>query len=168
VRDGPFRVGVADELHKPGHQRRITVGGVLPGLALSTAEVPEGAEVTADLALEAMTDARVTVTGVVSVPYVGTCRRCLQAVAGVAEAHVQEVFEHDPVEEADTYPLDGDHADLEPMVRDAVLLSLPLAPLCRPDCPGPDPDGHPVIVGGATAEPASDPRWAALGDLKFD
>ena len=33
-------------------------------------------------------------------------------------------------------PSPGDQLDLEPMVREAVLLELPLAPLCRPDCAG--------------------------------
>jgi uncharacterized protein len=51
------------------------------------------------------------------------------------------------------------------MVRDAVLLSLPLAPLCDAACPGPEPDAHPLLT-----EPpeAVDDRWAALRELKFD
>ena len=63
---------------------------------------------------------------------------------------MQEVFEHAARSTGETYPLDGDEVDLEPLVRDAVLLSLPLAPLCRPRLPGSRPDGHPVLVGGAT------------------
>jgi uncharacterized protein len=82
---------------------------------------------------------------------------------------VQEVFEPSPSDEADTYPLGADRVDLEPMLRDTLLLALPIAPLCRDDCPGPDPDEHPVAVeGGETADAPPDPRWAALGDLRFD
>ena len=69
----------------------------------------------------------------------GTCRRCLEPVEGEAEASVKEIFERHPVE-GETYLLDGESIDLEPLVRDAVLLALPLAPLCREDCPGPAPE----------------------------
>jgi uncharacterized protein len=51
------------------------------------------------------------------------------------------------------------------MVRDALLLALPLAPLCEEACAGPEPGGHPLGAGG---EPVPDDRWAALKDLKFD
>ena len=36
----------------------------------------------------------------------------------------------------EAYPLTGDELDLEPLARDAVLLELPLAPLCSEDCRG--------------------------------
>jgi uncharacterized protein len=107
--------------------------------------------------------------------WTGECRRCLEATGGELEATLSEVFEPDPVE-GETYPLGRDHLDLEPAVREALALALPLAPLCDEACAGPDPGGHPVTVepddtddesddhGG---EPA-DPRWAALDQLRFD
>ena len=91
-------------------------------------------------------------------------------------AEVREVFEPRPVE-GETYPLADDTVDLEPMVRDAVLLALPLAPLCGDDCLGPAPDVFPAVVEGdgpvddgdrEAAEPPADPRWAALDELRFD
>ena len=174
---GPFVVGVTDQVRHPGTQHRVEVRGPLPGLALSTAWVPDDAEVAADLVLEAMTDGRVTATGRIAAPWVGECRRCLQPVTGVTDTRVQEVFEAHPVE-GDTYLLDADRVDLEPLVRDAVLLALPLAPLCRPDCPGPDPE-HPVVVegelddegpgaGDGEDDQPADPRWAGLRELHFD
>jgi uncharacterized protein len=90
-------------------------------------------------------------------------------VRGVAEAAVREVFESHPDPDGETYRLEHDRVDLEPMIRDATLLALPLAPLCRPDCPGPDPE-HPVVLEGSE-EPTDtpvDPRWASLRDLRFD
>lgn len=187
-RHGPLVVGVADQLRHPGSQRRVHVTAPLSGLAISTARVPDGTEVDLEVAIEALADGRITVTGWVGAPFEGTCRRCLEPVAGRAEAKVQEVFESAPVE-GETYPLVGEQLDLEPLVRDAVLLSLPLAPLCRFDCPGPDPEHHPVVVatdpalapgsdgghdddlddvGGEDDDPPSDPRWAALRELRFD
>jgi uncharacterized protein len=45
---------------------------------------------------------------------------------------------------------------------------LPLAPLCRDDCRGPDPERFPALSESDEANPAIDPRWAALGELHFD
>jgi uncharacterized protein len=87
-------------------------------------------------------------------------------VEGELALDVQEVFERDPDPDAETYRLDGDRIDLEPMLRDALLLALPLAPLCDEACPGPDPEAHPVGTGDD--EPAADPRWSALDSLHFD
>jgi uncharacterized protein len=61
--------------------------------------------------------------------------------------------------------------DLEPMVRETVLLNLPIAPLCREDCAGPDPSRFPTTVEvepQPDAEPPADPRWAALSEITFD
>lgn len=173
---GPFVLTVTEQRRNPGVQRPVHVEGPLVDLATSSAGVPEGTDVVADLVLEAMTDGRLTVTGAVQAPWEGECRRCLRPVRGVVEAPVQEVFEDHPAPDAETYRLDGDRVDLEPMVRDAVLLALPLAPLCEEDCAGPDPDEHPVggavaaerTAGEQEAEPPVDPRWAKLADLRFD
>ena len=162
----PFVVNVTTERRSPGVQRRVHVEGHLPDLGTSAAAVPTGADIAGDVTVEAMTDGRVTVTGTLRAPWRGECRRCLEDVEGEVEVEVQEVFEPHPPEEAETYPLDGDTVDLEPMVRDAVLLALPLAPLCQDECVGPDPE-HPVVVGDV-AEGVDDPRWEALKQLRFD
>jgi uncharacterized protein len=75
------------------------------------------------------------------------------------------VFEPDPVE-GETYPLGREDLDLGPAVREALALALPLAPVCRDDCPGADPEAHPVVTEDDA--PAADPRWAALDGLRFD
>jgi uncharacterized protein len=169
---GSFVVGTAELRRLPGHPRPVSVSGSLAGLALSESWIPDDAEVTADLQLEVVADGHLTATGVVRAPWQGWCRRCLQAVHDEIEADVKEVFEPSPTDDADTYPLGADRVDLEPMLRDTLLLALPIAPLCRDDCQGPDPEEHPVAVddenGGDEAEAAPDPRWAALGDLRFD
>ena len=165
----PFVVGIAEQRRTPGRVRMVTVAGALPGIALSDAEVPDGAGVSAELGLEILVDGHLTAAGTVRAPWEGRCRRCLQPVGGTLEVAVSEVFEPNPADDAETYPLGADRVDLEPMLRDALLLALPLAPLCRDDCPGPDPEQHPVTVADDTPdEPAGDPRWAALGELRFD
>ena len=79
---------------------------------------------------------------------------------------LREVFSDSPVDD-DLLSIDGDVIDLEPVVRDAAVLALPVAPLCGEDCLGPDPDHFPVGTGDG-AERAVDPRWSALDELRFD
>ncbi len=166
----PFEVSVVELRRRPGARREVSVAGPLGPLEISSAKVPSGAEITAAVVVEAILDGAVTVTGVVRAPYEGECRRCLGTVRGFVEADVKEVFEPRPVE-GETYPLDGDHVDLSAMARDAVLLSLPLAPLCAQGCAGPEPEHHPVAIEGETDDDGKgpvDPRWAGLGQLHFD
>ncbi|MFZ6004897.1 MAG: YceD family protein [Actinomycetota bacterium] len=169
-----LRIGVMELRRRPGTQRDVRLAVALEGLAISSAEVPAGAEVVVDAVLEA-SDGAVTIKGSVAAPWVGECRRCLEPVEGVLEVALDEIFESKPTE-GETYPLVDDEVDLEPVLRDAVLLSLPLAPLCRQDCPGPAPEQFPAIAaddqdrseGDASGEHVPDPRWAALEQLKFD
>jgi len=165
-----LRIGVMELRRRPGTQRDVHVATSLPDLRITASGVPEDREVSVDAVLEAI-EGGVTISGTVTAPWVGECRRCLDPVEGVIEAVLSEVFEPHPVE-GETYPLEADEVDLERVVRDAVLLSLPLAPLCRPDCPGPAPASFPTRIEGdddlEPEEQALDPRWSALEQLKFD
>ena len=162
----PLQVGVSELLRHPGTRRPFHTDVVLDGLAVSTARVPDGAPVHVDLVLESLSSA-LTATGTVRVAWEGACRRCLDPVEGETEADVTaEVFERRPTE-GETYPLVGEQIDLEPLVRDAVLLALPLAPLCADDCLGPAPEEFPTGAP-VDGEAPRDPRWAALDDLSFE
>jgi uncharacterized protein len=162
-----LRVGVMELRRRPGTQRDVVVATPLPGLAVTGAHVPDDAPLELDATLESI-DGAVTVTGTVRVHWSAECRRCLDPVEGTAVVDLREVFEVHPID-GETYPIDGDEVDLEPVVRDAALLNLPLSVLCRPDCEGPVPEVLPVVVDGDQAdEPAGDPRWAALDALRLD
>ena len=125
--------------------------------------------VAVDIELES-TSTTVSVTGVVLFESSAECRRCLRGVSDSHRIEVREVFEEHWTE-GETYALiphaAGTMIDLEPMVREAVLLTLPLAPLCGPSCVGPDPDRFPT---GPASDPAPvrDPRWAALDELDLN
>ena len=165
----PLELGVTEQLRHPGVRRSIERSVAIPGLSTSSASVPDGAEVGLSGVVEA-TGADVVVTGTLEVPWTGECRRCLAPVEGRQQVEVREVFARHPVE-GETYPLANDTIDLEPMVREAVLLALPLAPLCATECAGPDPDRFPASAhtdGTDDPPPVRDPRWAALDDLRFD
>jgi uncharacterized protein len=168
VRTGRLVVDVSELRRRAGNRKRIQRSALLSGLVVADVAVMEDAAVEVEGVMEAISD-QVVLAGTVRADWVGSCRRCLDEVTGRVEVTIREVFDPHPVE-GETYPLTGDTLDLEPMVRDTVLLNLPLAPLCDDACPGPDPE-HPVgggpADGGAEGE-AGDPRWSALRDLRFD
>lgn len=168
----PLQIGVADLRSRPGSRRLVERSIVSEGAATSSAAVAPGTEVAVSVEIEAVAGG-VVATGSIRMAWTGACRRCLEEIEGEVEVSVREVFEERPTE-GETYPLRDDVVDLEPMVNDALLLALPLAPLCRPDCSGPAPDAFPTGPTAAapsdpeTSDPPTDPRWAALEDLHFD
>jgi len=133
--------------------------------------VPAGADVALDMRFEAVSEG-VLVTGSAVAPLTGECARCLDPVTSSTEVSFQELYRYlpDPGEdEADEERfLDGDLLDLEPAFRDAVVLALPLSPLCREDCPG-----LCVECGARLADAGPrhghgediDPRWGLLRQL---
>jgi uncharacterized protein len=134
--------------------------------------VPVGAELALDLRLESVMDG-VLVTGTVTAPVLGECGRCLTEVRDTLAVPLQELFLYpeasaDREQDEDELPqLVGDLLDLSPTLRDAVVLALPLTPLCREDCEGlcatcgerledlPEDHGHDT----------TDARWGALAGL---
>ncbi len=171
---GAIVVHVTELRRRPGTRKPVQRTVAAHGLALSTAEVPEGADIDLDLVLESIPDG-VVVDGTVAAPWQGECRRCLGSVEGSLSLDLREIFEPHPTE-GETWPLRGDDLDLGPMVHDAVLLALPLAPLCGEACRGPAPEEFPAVLEtsaeGASEDGANrrgdgppDPRWAALAAL---
>jgi uncharacterized protein len=138
-------------------------------LGLDLVRVPAGAELKLDLRLESVTEG-VLVTGSVTAPISGECGRCLDPVSDQIAVELCELFAYpdsatdETSSEDEVYRIDGDYLDVEPVVRDAVVLALPWTPLCRPDCGGLCPTcGQRLddLPEGHTHE-VLDPRWAAL------
>jgi uncharacterized metal-binding protein YceD (DUF177 family) len=109
-------------------------------------------------------------SGEVDVPVTGSCARCLEPIEDTLELDVQELFAYEgstteaTSEEDEVRRVEGEHIDLEPMVRDLVVLSLPLAPTCTEDCAGLCVDcGQRLddLPADHTHEQL-DPRWAGL------
>ena len=161
----PFVVGVADIVHKPGARRHERITAPVAGLAVTGSHVAEGAEVTLDLWLESVHDG-VLATGTAATAWTGECRRCLNEATGDLEVHFRELFEEAPTE-GDSYPLRHEQVDLEPLAREAVLLELPQAPLCKEECRGLCPRcGADLNEGDCDCEPERDPRGAALDAIR--
>ncbi|QEO16291.1 DUF177 domain-containing protein [Agromyces intestinalis] len=128
--------------------------------------VREGSEIDLDVRIESVHEG-VLVSAEVDAVAEGECGRCLIDIALPVEVEFQELFAYNSGE-AFEYEVQDDHVDLESLIRDAVVLALPFQPVCRPDCPGLDPEtglrlaDHPELV---TPE-QRDPRWAALAGFQ--
>lgn len=179
---GALRVDITAHKREPGTARPF-VGhfAAPPDLGLPSVEVSVEAFAT-DLNLEFVGN-QLIVTGTIDAEWHAPCRRCLESVGESVSIPVKEIFELEPVD-GETYRREEDYADLRPMVLEAILLALPLAPLCAPDCSGPDPDRYRTTVAETAGQSADvgegsqreadtaapitkDPRWAALDDLTF-
>lgn len=162
----PWLVPVTALRRAVGTQQREQRSGQLGGLRVADTVVPPEAVATVDVVLSVVVGG-VEAEGTVTAPWRAECRRCLRPLGGTVEVPVRELYRPGDDDE-ETYSLRGDMLDLEPLARDAVLLSLPLAPLCRDDCAGLCPTcGADLADGDCGCAPAAgDPRWAGLDVLR--
>jgi len=160
-----MRILVADLLDHVGARRPVALEVHFEGIGSGEVKVPAAAPITLDLIAERVPEG-VVVRGMVGAPWTAACMRCLVPAEGHVDVHVDELFEATP-EPGETYLLDGDHIDLEPMVRDAIVLELPTVPHCRTNCAGlcPQCGADRNLTDCGCVEDDSDPRWAALGSL---
>jgi len=132
--------------------------------------IPQGAELDLEVRLESVTEG-VLVTAAVTAPVAGECARCLEPVSQTLRVRCRELFSYEQNggdTDAGGYSLDGDLLDLEPALRDALVLALPLAPRCQEDCPGLCAEcGVRLAQAGPGHHhgPDLDPRWAALREI---
>ena len=158
---------------RPGSLRPVQLPAPAPeGLGGEMIGGPPGAVLDLDLRLESVMEG-VLVSGTATALLTGECGRCLEPISDTLVVDLQELFAYEDSttdltgEDDETARMEGDFLDLEPVLRDAVVLALPLTPLCRQDCAGlcarcgerldDLPEDH--------AHDAPDPRWAALQGL---
>lgn len=141
------------------------------GIGTDVIGVPPGSSVEFELRLESVVEG-VLVTGSAEVTLTGQCGRCLESISFDEEIDLQELYLYPDKEPDDEEAsrLEDDLLDLEPLLRDTVVLDLPYTPLCRPDCAGLCPD----CGANLNADPDHahddriDPRWAGLSGWTAD
>jgi uncharacterized protein len=139
------------------------------GLGMPVIGLPAGERIVVDVRLESVVEG-VLVSGTASAMVTGECARCLDLVTDRLEVELTELFAYpDTATDGTTDPDEvsrvvDDLVDLEPVVRDAVLLALPQAPLCQEGCLGlcPECGGKRAELGADHRHETIDPRWAAL------
>ena len=169
----PLVVSVTNLIHRPGTMATHTEVVPAPAdLGNALIGVEEGSDIDLDIRMESVVDG-ILVTGSVVVDVHGECSLCLDPIDYEMSANIQELFVFEkapaggPEDEVDEqYAVEDDSIDLEPALRDAVILQLPFQPVCRDTCQGlcadcgarleDDPGHHHEVL---------DPRWSALQGL---
>lgn len=167
----PWIVPVHDLVRRAGEMSQLNRELPAPAdLGIQLMRVPEGDPIDVNLRLESVVEG-IWVSGDVHAKTVGECARCLRDLTGPTDFQLQELFYY-PGKDADDDALfiADDAIDLDPPLRDAIVLELPFAPLCKPDCLG-----LCVVCGfdlnedpHHAHEEQIDARWESLKDLKFD
>ncbi len=157
----------------PGSARTLTRTVAAPDhMGVELVRVPVGAELELEVRLEGVTEG-VLVTVLVTAPLAGECARCLEPFTSAAQVRFQELFA--PVQDAgdaddtDSYPLDGSGLlNLEPALRDAMVLELPLSPLCEAGCRGlcAECGARLADAGPAHSHEVRGIMWSALRDFR--
>ena len=143
---------------------------ISPGLGYGEViSAPPGADVDLQLRAESVIEG-VLISGSATVAVRGECSRCLDAVTDEVTAAYSELFAYPDSATDSTTQVDevsrivDDLIDIQPVVHDALLLAMPQAPLCEPDCLGlcPECGGRRADLGPDHGHETIDPRWAGL------
>jgi len=170
----PYRINLHELPRRAGEMREYSLNFPAPeDVGIPLLKIPTGEEINLDFKAESVDDG-VLITGIVRSHPVGECGRCLEKVEMEIDQRFQELFLYasrasdNPDEDDELFFLDGDVADIEIPIRDAVILSMPINPICSQDCEGlcaecgekwrdlPDDHAHEV----------TDPRWTGLAGWK--
>jgi uncharacterized protein len=101
----------------------------------------------------------------------GPCMRCLEPAGPIVEVEAREVDRPGGGEELASPYITDQKLDLSAWARDAFALAMPVKVLCRPDCAGLCPICAANLNEAGPEhhhEPAQDPRWAKLRELKLE
>ncbi|MFM7892353.1 MAG: YceD family protein [Actinomycetota bacterium] len=172
-------VNVLDLLRRPGSQKEVSVVVKAADFDFGDSRLDDAADVAVDIELESSSTG-IVAHGSAQVAWRSMCRRCLRPVDGAVIAELDEAFSRgvtaavhhhgDTAGDAlsETEPIVGDQIDFTLPVREAVLLAVPEAPLCRADCPGlcPQCGADRATTKCACVTETRDERWAALDSLR--
>lgn len=166
----PFKVNLHELPRRAGEMREYELRFAVPeAIGVPLLQIPAGAEIDIQFRAESVDDG-VLITGQARALAIGECGRCLDRIEMPINQRFQELFLYssraaeDPEADDDLFILDGDIADLEVPFRDAVILSMPINPVCEAECEGlcsecgekwrelPEDHAHEVV----------DPRWSGL------
>lgn len=159
-------VNAAELLREPGATRIVAAHLSLDEVELADPRLHGDVDVS--IVLTSTRD-RVLAAGEIRVGSRTECVRCLTAIDRTLTVTTSETFVADPPDE-EFFPIEHGQLDLAALVREAVLLALPDAPLCRPECAGLCPScgvDRNAEACDCGAGPL-DARWAALDQLGDD
>lgn len=166
----PWVVAVTELIDTPGASEELQVTWPAPAeLAVPLLGVETGSAMQVDVRLDSVHEG-ILVSGTVDGTLTGQCSRCLDPISQAVTIDIQELFqfEFDPmVDEDEQHMVEHGFVNVEPIMRDALVSSLPFQPTCSPDCEGLcDQCGVRLEEAGPDHyHDQLDPRWAALANF---
>ena len=179
IEPGSFRVSLTHLPRRPGNMWEADLEFVAPPeLEVGMAKVAPASKMPAQIRIESVLDG-VLVNLDFDFEVEAECARCLEPVMWTDHSRVTELFLYeetdsrgrvvqacdDASEELTLFYVQDDAVDLLDSVRDAIVLDLPLSPLCRPDCLGICPQCGDKFEGVPHDHATTDHRWSALEGL---
>ena len=179
----PFILNIHELSRRAGEMKEYELDIEAPErIGVPLIGVPQGGIIEADIRVESVTEGVLLSADIYAVAH-GECIRCLDPVEQIVERKIQELYRYEPtndrgrkkrsedadidLEDEDELQMDGDLMNLEIPIIDAIILALPVNPLCDEECMGlcPQcgekweslPDGH--------QHEEVDARWAGLAPL---
>lgn len=161
----PLIINVIELLRWPGTTKNVVASLPIDDLEFNDARVVD-VPIEVSLTLESLSNG-ITVHGTASATWSGQCRRCVKPLIVPMTVEISELYQRE-LEDPDAYAIENDQINLLPMVRENILLAIPLGPLCQPDCPGLCPQcGIDLSEGACDCQISTqDPRWGALDALR--
>lgn len=162
-------ISVHDLMHKPGQMREKALEvAVEERMGNYAVGIEPGEKLEIDIRLESVHEG-ILATGDVFATATGECSRCLDPIETAVEVDFQELFAYSGTSEDDFVIVD-EQIDIDQVIRDAVVLSLPFQPVCDANCDGLCPTCGAKYKDDPqhTHEAAIDPRWNGLKSLKED
>ena len=162
-----FVISVRDLINKPGQMRETTLDVKLDEpFTNNVVSVPSGENIELDVRLESVHEG-ILATGEAFAEAKAECSRCLDPLTLPVEVDFQELFAYSVTDEEELAVID-ESIDLEQVIRDEVVLSLPFQPVCNESCLGLCAECGVKLAENPQHrhEAAVDPRWKALEKLK--
>lgn len=165
----PFKVNLHELPRRAGEMKSYHLQFAVPEpIGIPMLAIKAGQEIEIDFKAEAVSDG-VLISGEITSEAVGECGRCLEELTQEIDQEFRELFlyESRKSEEEDDdelFVMDGDIADIEVPIRDAVVLAMPLNPLCKADCKGlcSECGERMEKLGPEHSHEKVDPRWSGL------
>ena len=156
------------------------VFGPVTDMGVALARVSPNTSMAAHVRLESVMEG-VLATADVDYQVEAECARCLEPLEWNDSTSLQELFiypdtdsrgreiaptaDNDASDEVTVYHVHDDAIDLEEPIRDAIVLDLPLKPLCDENCKGLCPTCGEKLGEDDHNHEVADPRWSALSGL---
>ncbi len=166
----PFKVNLHELPRRAGEMREYAFSfPATEPIGVPLLQITAGTNISLAFKAESVDDG-VLITGQVKSHATGECGRCLDPIDLEIDQRFQELYLYasrksdNPEEDDELFVLDGDDADLEIAIRDTVILSMPVNPVCAQDCEGlcPQCGEKWVELPEDHAHEVADPRWSGL------